>query len=315
MPVREHPVQRLEVLGGGAGRLLGIGAFVDVPVLLQAVVAGRRPHELPHAAGTGARQRGRLEGAFDQRHVSEVERHALGAEDALDHREVLAASLQAAGQEFAQAALEQLHVVEDALVEGNRDVVRRLREIELHRLLDARARRRRRGERGDLEQLVDRGRFRRLLGEAVALLQRQGLVGGDPVDQTIEMASAAADPPSRRRARRAGCRATCRRRRVPARGARATARARQALKKRSASASRAAVGSTGADRSGEPGGRRRGGGGLNRRRDLRCRVAATCRRNQEDCNGQPERSSHLGAPLPDRAAPMCLRPAGGSYRG
>ena len=61
--------------------------------------------------------------------------------------------------------------------------------------------------------------------------------------------------------------------------------------------------------------RRRGGGGLNRRRDLRCRVAAACRRNQEDCNGQPERSSHLGAPLPDRTAPMCLRPAGGSYRG
>ena len=170
-----------------------------------------------------------------------------------------------------------------------------------------------RGERGDLEQLVDRGRFRRLLGEAVSLLQRQGLVGGNPVDETIEVA-----PQPRIHPRAVGrveqdverlveggaCLFEVPERQLP------LAKAEEAI--RFGEQGRRRVdrrhGSGGRDR-------RRGGGGLNRRRDLRCRVAAACRRYQEDCNGQPERSSHLGAPLPDRSAPMCLRPAGGSYRG
>ncbi len=45
---------------------------------------------------------------------------------------------------------------------------------------------------------------------------------------------------------------------------------------------------------------RRLGRGDRRRGHLRRGVTAAGRREQEDCNGQPERSSHMGAPLPDR---------------
>ena len=72
-----------------------------------------------------ARQRVRLEGALDQRHVRQVERQPFGAEDVLNHRQVLAAAPHAFFDEVVQPALEQLDVGEHALVQRNRNVVRR----------------------------------------------------------------------------------------------------------------------------------------------------------------------------------------------
>ncbi len=187
MPVGEHPVQLLEVARSRPRGLLGVGALVDVPVLLQPEVPGGAAHELPHPSRAGPRERGRFERALDQRHVGQVEGHALGAEHALDHRQVLAAALESPGQEVAEAALEQFHVVQHAVVQRNGNVVGRLGEVQLDGLLDGAARRRGRRKRRHLQQLVDRRRFRRLLGESVALLERQRFVSRDAIDEPIEV--------------------------------------------------------------------------------------------------------------------------------
>ena len=186
MPVVEHPVQRLEVLGRGQRGLFGIGALVDVPVLLEAVLEPGAAHELPDALGLGARQRRRLERALDQRHVGEVERQALGAEHVLDHRQVLRAALQPGGQELAQPPLEQLDVAQHAIVERNRECRGRSARGRPGRFRRS-PRSAPRVERRDRQQLIDRGRFGGPLGEAVAGGQRGQLERGDAIDEPIEM--------------------------------------------------------------------------------------------------------------------------------
>ena len=87
---------------------------------LQPVFEGGALHELPDALGPGLGQRVRVEGALDERDVRQVDRQSLGAEDALNHRQVLAAAPHPVFHEVVQPALEQGHVIEDALVQGNR---------------------------------------------------------------------------------------------------------------------------------------------------------------------------------------------------
>ncbi len=186
VPVFEDPVQRLEVLGGGLRGLLRVGALVEIPVGLQAVLERRAAHELPHAARLRARQRRRLERAFDQRDVRQVQRQPFGPERGLDHRQVLRAARQTLGQEFAQPALEQLDVAQHAVVGRDRNVVARGFEVRLHRL--GRGGLRRAGFEGlDLEQRIDRRRLGLDLGKAVAGGQRRLLEHRDAIDQAVEV--------------------------------------------------------------------------------------------------------------------------------
>ena len=108
MPVAEHAVERLQVLGGGARRLFRLGPLVDVPVVLQAVFERRAAHELPHALGLRARQGVRLEGALNQRNIGQVQRQPLGPEDVLDHRQEPGAAAQAVLQIASQTTRKQL---------------------------------------------------------------------------------------------------------------------------------------------------------------------------------------------------------------
>ena len=90
---------------------------------VQPVLERGAAHELPHAARLGARQRRRLEGAFDQRDVGEIEGQPFCPEGRLDHRQVLHAARQALGQELTEPALEQLDVAQHAVVGRDRNVV------------------------------------------------------------------------------------------------------------------------------------------------------------------------------------------------
>ena len=147
----------------------------------------RAGHELPDALGLGTRQRVRLERALDERHVGEIERQPFGAEDALNHRQVLAAARHAFLDEVVKTALKQLDVRQHPLVERDGDVVDDGLEIRLDRLGQL-GRGGRRPERRRLgQQLIDRRRLVLLFREAVALGQRLHFVGADAVDQTIEM--------------------------------------------------------------------------------------------------------------------------------
>ena len=186
MPVFEHPVQRLEVLGRGLCRLGRVGALVEIPVRAQPVFERGAVHELPDAARLRLRQSRRLERAFDQRDVREVERQTLGAERRLNHGQVLHAPRQAFGQELAQPALEQLDVAEYAVVGRDRNVVRRELQVGLHRLGRGRLRRAR-FECLDGQQRIDRGRFRLGLREPVARRERRLFEDADAIDEPIEV--------------------------------------------------------------------------------------------------------------------------------
>ena len=182
----EHAAQRLEVLRRRTRGLVRIRPLVDIPVVLQAVFDRRRAHELPDALRTGARQRVGLERAFDQRHEGQVERQTLGTEDALDHRQVVAAAVEPFLDETAEPALKQLDVAEHPGVERNGDVVRGQREVGFD---GGRERRRRRflGGRGQVEQRVDGRRLARLLREAIAFGERRDFKRADAIDQPIEL--------------------------------------------------------------------------------------------------------------------------------
>jgi hypothetical protein len=178
--------QSLQIVRRRARGLLGIGAFIDVPVVLQAVFERGALHELPHALGVGARDGVWLERAFDQRHIRQVERQSFRPEDILNHRQEARAATQAVFEKALEPPREQLHERQHSLVQRDVDVVRR-------RIVGNRLRRfgcsGRLLERGNREQFVDGGRFVPLLDETVALGERGHLVGTDPLHKTIEMLS------------------------------------------------------------------------------------------------------------------------------
>ena len=182
----EHLVQRLEVLRRRERRLLGVRPLVDVPVVLESLLDRGGLHELPRTLRVRLGKRVGLEAALDDRDVREIQRQALGLEDALNHRQVLRPAGEALLDVLAQPALEQLDVRVDARVLRDRDVVLGGFQVRLHdrRRLGIRGRLR---EGGDLEQLVDRCRLVLLLGEAIALGQRCHLLCVDSVHQTVEM--------------------------------------------------------------------------------------------------------------------------------
>ena len=169
-----------------------------IPVVLQAVLRAGAAHELPDALGLGPRQRGRLEGAFDQRHVGQVERQALGAEDALDHRQVLRAALQALGQEVAQPALEQLDVAQHAVVQRDRDVVLGLLPGR-PRTFGWSRRRRRRGRRSASAAARRSRPARTAVSVKPSPWPARSLQGADAVDQPVEVRRGCAGRRGRRR--------------------------------------------------------------------------------------------------------------------
>jgi hypothetical protein len=186
MPVAAKQVgERPQVLRGRKRRLLGIGALVDIPVAPQPVLDGRAGHELPDAFGLGARQRIRLERALHEGHVGEVERQPFGAEDVLDHRKVLAAPPEALFDEVVETPLKELHVREDALVQGDWHVVDAC--VRLDGIFHFGGRGRGSKRRRQRQQLVDRRRFVLRFREAVAGGEGADFVGADPVYQTIEV--------------------------------------------------------------------------------------------------------------------------------
>ena len=147
-------------------------------------------HELPHALRALARDSAfGLERAFDQRHVGEIERQPFGAEDVLNHRQVLAAALQAVLDERRAAGPGTARrSASTRSFSGNRNVVRRSapgrsRRSAVTAGVGAGSSKRRRQR----EQLVDRGRLGRLLGEAVAGGERRHFERADAVDQAIEL--------------------------------------------------------------------------------------------------------------------------------
>jgi hypothetical protein len=182
----EHVVQELQVLCRGDRRFFRVGPLVDVPVGFEALLGRGRAHELPRAFRARARERVRLEAALDHRDVGEVERQPGFLEDPLDHRQVLRSAGQAFLDVVAQAALKELDVREHAVVLRNRYVVLGRGEVVLDRLLGCRVGGRL-GERGDLEELVDRRRLGLLFGEPVALREGGHFVRVDAIDQPIEV--------------------------------------------------------------------------------------------------------------------------------
>ncbi len=89
-----------------------------------------------------------------ERHERQVERQTLGTENALDHRQVVAAAVEPFLNEAAKPALEQLDVAEHAGVERNGDVVRGEGEIGFDRGRE-RGRWRFLDGRGQIKQRVD----------------------------------------------------------------------------------------------------------------------------------------------------------------
>ena len=87
MPVAEHRVELLQVVERGAGRLQHVAAVVAKDVLLQREVLAGGGHELPHARGARARDRLRIERAFDERQQRQLGRHAAALElfDDVEH--------------------------------------------------------------------------------------------------------------------------------------------------------------------------------------------------------------------------------------
>ena len=188
MPVAvEHPVKRLQILGGRDRGLFRIRALVDVPVGLEAVVPRGGLHELPRPLGAGLGQRVRLEAALDDRDVGEVERQAFGAEDVLNHRQVLRpareAFLHVVAQPAAAAARPRRGPCAFCGIGTSCSVAARS-ALTASSVAAVGVRLR---ERGDRQQLVDRGRFGLGFREAVALSERGDLVRVDAVDQPIEM--------------------------------------------------------------------------------------------------------------------------------
>ncbi len=187
MPVAvEHPVQGLQVLRGSDGGLLGVRTLVDVPIGLQAVILGRRPHELPRPLRAGFRQRVGLETALDDRDVGQIQRQPLGAEDVLDHRQVLRPAGQALLHVVAQTAAQEFDGGQNLRILRNGHVVLGRGQVGLDRFLG-----RRPGvgprEGGNRQDLVDRRGLGLRFREAVALRERRDLVSVDTVDKTIEM--------------------------------------------------------------------------------------------------------------------------------
>jgi hypothetical protein len=82
--------------------------------------------------------------------------------------------------------LEQLDVGEHLAIERNVDVVRRLAQVGGDRGFRG-GRRRRRVERGNRQQLVNRRRLGLFLDEPVALRQRHQFVRADALDERVEM--------------------------------------------------------------------------------------------------------------------------------
>ncbi len=82
----------------GAGRFLGILAFVHPPAALQSIAFGAAAHELPHAAGAGAGNGQGVESRFGLGQIDEFERDAFFAQDAADHVFVTPAASQSALQ-------------------------------------------------------------------------------------------------------------------------------------------------------------------------------------------------------------------------
>ena len=204
MPVVEHRVQGLEVFGRGARRLLRIRALVDVPVVLEAVFERCPAHELPHALGFRPRKRVRLEGAFDERHVSEIQGEAFGPEHVLNHGEVLGATAQPFFQIVLQPPGKELDVCKNTRIQRDVDVVNNGLKVVGDRLLRF-GRGRWMLEGRDGEQIVDRGWFGGFLGKAVRLRQRGQFMTADPLYQAIEMG---AELRGRRVLRRATSRST-----------------------------------------------------------------------------------------------------------
>jgi hypothetical protein len=168
IPVAELVVERLHVLRVGDGGLLGVEALVEVAVALQAVGPGEG-HELPHAAGAGARvERLRLKAGLGDGLVDQVLRDAVVAQHLLDHVLVLAGAFQRALERAAARALKGADETGDVLVDHERKVGGG--GLELGGDL---ADQRRVGGEGDVVGGVQRGLFH-LGREAVALLQ------GDP---------------------------------------------------------------------------------------------------------------------------------------
>ena len=182
MPVTERPVEGLEVFGGGARRFFRLGAFVDIPIVLQAVFKRRSAHELPHALRFGAGKRIRLERALDQRDVGEIQRQALGPEDILNHRQEANAAAQPLLQIPTQAAGKELHEGQHTRIERDVDVVVGRPEVLGDRFLCLGRRVR---ERRHRQKVVNRRRLVLFLGEAVALGKRRQLGGADALDQPV----------------------------------------------------------------------------------------------------------------------------------
>jgi len=80
-PVAKVPVQFLEIVGGGFGSAIGVQAFVQPPVLGQAVLHAGIGHELPGAQGPHTGFRIRTVAALNQGQIGQLFGHAARAED------------------------------------------------------------------------------------------------------------------------------------------------------------------------------------------------------------------------------------------
>mgnify|MGYP003499591179 CR=1 FL=1 len=109
-PVAEDLVQVAEEMGGGIGGLVGVAAFVDDGVDLQAVVLAGAVHELPQAGGTGARGGVGVHGAFHNGQVLQFLGDLVAAQRVLEEGVVVLAE----AQHDIQTARHILEIVSDA---------------------------------------------------------------------------------------------------------------------------------------------------------------------------------------------------------
>ena len=117
VPVAELVIEIAQVVGGGAGGLLGIHAVVGVGGLLQAVLIAAPLEELPHAAGGGARYGARDETGFRLRQVNDLLRNAFFVQDALNHGPVAARALQSGEEGLVAAIGEVIDVAQHGVVD------------------------------------------------------------------------------------------------------------------------------------------------------------------------------------------------------
>src|ERR1700733_1440703 len=166
-----------------ARRLLRILPVIDPPAAFESVALSAAAHELPHAASPSARNSQRMESRLRLREINQFLRNAFFPQNAPNHILVAARASQSTLQRPAPAIGKIINIAGNLVGHDQRQIRMRRLDLGLGLCLYALVNRR-----SSFVGLVNRSRFRLLLGKAVPLLQGGELKCIDAIENAIELA-------------------------------------------------------------------------------------------------------------------------------